>query len=89
MVNEMRPLTESGIQEWIVSYLARILKIKADEIDVTAPFVYYGLDSLTTVNLTRDLKDWLGIDLAPTLAYEYPNIQTLSEHLAKVCLEKK
>ncbi len=88
MVNEMRSLTESGIQEWIVSYLSRILKISPEEIDVTAPFAYYGLDSLATVTLTCDLKDWLGIDLAPTLPYEYPNIQALSQYLTKVCFGK-
>ena len=29
------------------------------------------------------LEDWLGRELAPTLAYEYPSVRELAEHLAR------
>src|SRR5262245_22271466 len=89
MVNETPSITEEKIQDWMVSYLRRSLKISAEEIDLTTPFASYGFDSLAAVTLTNELKDWLGIELPPTLAYEYPNIQLLSKHISSAFFDKK
>lgn len=73
--------TEAKIQAWLVSYLAELLEIDSDEIDVTIPFDRYGLDSSALVGLTGDLEDWLGRELDPTLLYDYPTIDALVQHL--------
>ncbi len=73
--------TEAKIQGWLVSYLAELLEIDSDEIDVTIPFDRYGLDSSALVGLTGDLEDWLGRELDPTLLYDYPTIDALVQHL--------
>lgn len=70
------------IQTWIASYLADLLEIEADEVDVTIPFDQYGLDSAAAVGMSGDLEDWLGHKLDPTLLYDYPTVQALAEHLA-------
>jgi len=70
------------IQTWIASYLANLLEIEADEVDVTIPFDQYGLDSAAAVGMSGDLEDWLGQKLDPTLLYDYPTVQALSKHLA-------
>jgi acyl carrier protein len=80
--NASKVPTAAEIQAWIVSYLAEILEIEGDEVDPTIAFDRYGLDSSVAVGLTGDLEDWLGIKLDPTLLYDYPTIQTLSQHLA-------
>ncbi|MBW4513025.1 MAG: acyl carrier protein [Scytonematopsis contorta HA4267-MV1] len=74
--------TGTEIQAWIVSYLAELLEIDSDEVNVTIPFDRYGLDSSVAVGLTGDLEDWLGTKLDPTLLYDYPTIEALSRHLA-------
>ncbi|MBE9170246.1 acyl carrier protein [Pleurocapsales cyanobacterium LEGE 06147] len=74
---------EAEIQEWIISYLAQMLEVSPDEINVTTAFDRYGLDSSAAVGLTGDLEDWLGIELEPTLMYDYPTIETLTEYLAE------
>ena len=51
-------------------------------IDPREPFTYYGLDSVQAVGLTGDLEIWLGRRLSPTLAWDYPNIESLARHLA-------
>lgn len=78
-----KPPTEAEIQDWIISYLAQMLEVSPDEINVTTTFDRYGLDSSAAVGLTGDLEDWLGIELEPTLLYDYPTIETLTEYLAE------
>ncbi len=77
-----KPATAKEIQAWLVSYLAELLEIEPDEIDVTIPFDRYGLDSSAAVGLTGDLEDWLGSEIDPTLMYDYPTIQALANHVA-------
>ena len=71
------------IQAWIVSYLADLLEIEPDEVNVTIPFDRYGLDSSVAIGLTGDLEDWLSRKLDPTLLYDYPTIESLANHLAE------
>ncbi|NEO73373.1 acyl carrier protein [Moorena sp. SIO3H5] len=77
-----QPAKAKEIKAWLVSYLAELLEIESDEIDVTIPFDRYGLDSSAAVGLTGDLEDWLGSDLDPTLMYDYPTIEALANHVA-------
>jgi len=70
------------IEDWLISYLADLLEMDKDEVDVTTPFERYGLDSATTVGLVGDLEEWLGCNLDSTLLYDYPTIKSVSEHLA-------
>ncbi len=76
------PPTAAEIKDWIVSYLAELLEIEPDEVDVTIPFDRYGLDSSAAVGLTGDLEDWLGRELDPTLLYDYPTAEALVQHLS-------
>ena len=78
-----KPATEAEIQAWLVSYLAELLEIEPDEVDVTIPFDRYGLDSSAAVGMTGDLEEWLGYELDPTLIYDYPTIEALAGHLSE------
>jgi len=69
------------IQEWLISWLSKELDIEAIQIDVKEEFVNLGVSSRQAVILTGELEDWLGLTLEPSLAWEYPSIQTLSEYL--------
>ena len=74
--------TATEIQAWIVSYLAELLEVDPDEVDVTIPFDRYGLDSAAAVGLTGDLEEWLGHEVDPTVLYDYPTITSLVKHLS-------
>lgn len=76
-------LSATEIQGWIVSYLAEMLEVDAEEIEVAIPFDRYGLDSSIAVGMTGDLEDWLKKELDPTLLYDYPTIEVLAQHLAE------
>lgn len=73
---------KSEIQDWMISYLAQMLEVSPDEIDIAIPFDRYGLDSSAVVGMTGDLEDWLKIELDPTLVYDYPTIKALAKHIA-------
>jgi len=74
--------TAEEIQEWMVNYLANVLEMSADKIDVTVPFDDFALDSATAIGMTGELEDWLGKPVDPTLVYDYPTIEQFSKCLA-------
>lgn len=74
--------TVAAIQAWLVSYLSQLLEIDQNNVDITTSFDRYGLDSSATIGLTTDLGDWLGRSIDPTITYDYPSIESLSEHLS-------
>src|SRR5437588_5103155 len=74
--------TAKEIQSWLVSQLSQVLQVEPQGIDIREPFTSYGLTSRDAVGLSGDLEDWLGRGLSPTLAYEYPTIESLAKHLA-------
>ncbi len=76
------PLAPS-IETWLAKWIADELKIAVDSIDTRKSFVYYGLDSVTAIEFTSDLEVWLGRELSPTLAWDYPSIEILAQHLAE------
>ena len=71
------------IQDWLIRQIAEILNMDPDEIDIREPFANYGLSSLDVITLSGDLETFLGRRLSPTLAYDYPNILSLSHYLAE------
>jgi acyl carrier protein len=92
MQREINILTETGtqagspsakaIQEWLILRISELLAIARAEIIVTEPFASYGLSSMAAVSLSGDLEDWLGFRLPPTLAWDYPTVEQLAQHLA-------
>ncbi len=85
---ETEPRTESTdekqIELWIINRVARELAISPAEIDAKAPFSRYGLDSLAAVQVVSDLEGYLGVDLSPSLPYEYPTAEELAAHLSGI-----
>jgi myxalamid-type polyketide synthase MxaE and MxaD len=73
--------TTKEIQDWLINYIAGLVKQAPGTIDIREPFLNYGLSSLDAVTLSGDLEELLGRHLSPTLAYEYPNILMLSRYL--------
>lgn len=82
---EAKYQSAAEIQAWMTVYLAQLLEVDSDEIQVDLPFDSYGLDSSIAVGMTGDLEDWLNQKLDPTLLYDYPTIESLSQHLAAEC----
>jgi acetyltransferase-like isoleucine patch superfamily enzyme/acyl carrier protein len=75
--------TEVEIRRWCTGFLARELKVPPSQIDPAAKFARLGIDSTSSIILTIELADWLGVELAPDIMFDYPTIADLARHLAE------
>ena len=80
---ESLKVSTTEIKEWLISYLADLLEIEPEEVNVETTFARYGLDSSVAVVLTGDLADWLGKELELRLVWDYPTIASLAQHLSE------
>ena len=71
------------IQDWLIAHIAGLLQVGPDSINIRETFSSYGLSSLDVVSLSGELEEYLGRRLSPALAYDYPDILTLSLYLAE------
>jgi acyl carrier protein len=76
------PKTKAEIREGLLALLSELLHLDPQELDVSQPFTYYGLDSADAIRTMGKLETWLGRSLSPTLIWDYPNIETLAHYLA-------
>lgn len=76
------PTKEERIVVWLREYIADILGMPVEKIDVDASFQQLGLDSSAAVGMTGDLADWLGVEIDSAAAYDYPTIGALAGTLA-------
>lgn len=70
------------IIDWLRTTTAGALGIEEAEIDPTDTFSHYGLGSSEIVMILGDLETWLDATFPETLAFDYPTLQALAEHVA-------
>ena len=71
-----------GIRALVKHNLAQVLGLDPDEpIDRNRGFFELGMDSLTSVQLRRRLEGAVKRSLSTTVAFRYPTIDSLSEHI--------
>lgn len=80
---DLENIDSSAIQSWLVSEIEDLLSVDAQELAVDEPLVNYGLSSMTGMILSGDIEEWLGIRIDPSVAWEYPTIESLANYLAE------
>jgi acyl carrier protein len=87
MVLESSPAVMSvdSLKSWLIEWLSRELTLDRSTIDASEAFLKYGMDSVQAMTMVGDIEAMLGLRLPPTLAWDYPDINALSQHLAS-CL---
>lgn len=75
------PGSLADIRAWLTSYMAFLLDEEPGKINTERSFDSYGIDSAAAVSLVGDLEDWMGIELDPTIVYDYPSIDQLADFL--------
>ncbi|WNE94151.1 acyl carrier protein [Streptomyces luomodiensis] len=75
--------TVDSLRTWLINCVASHLGRPADAIDPGARLSDYGLDSLYVLSVAGELEDHLDISLDPTLLWDNPTIDALSEALVK------
>ena len=64
--------------------LARELGMPAAAVGMDRPFPELGLDSMMAMNLLREAKQLVGIDLSATMLWNHPTISSLAAYLAEM-----
>lgn len=89
LIRSSQPMTRDELQRlgdrvesWLLDWLINRAAIPQTEVHRDKPFAEYGLDSLTAVEMSQELEDWLGVEVSPTVAWNYPTPATLSVYLA-------
>lgn len=76
-------MNKKEIQDWLIDQVSRLAQVSPQSIDIHEAFSNYGLGSQDVVGLSGELEEFLGRQISPTIAYEYPSISALSSHLAE------
>ncbi|WP_058042447.1 acyl carrier protein [Streptomyces roseifaciens] len=69
------------LEFWLIERVASYLRLDTREVDPQESFANLGLDSVYALTLTADIEDTLGIEVEPTLAWDYPTISALAKGL--------
>ena len=75
------PISEETLKSWLCDWLAEELAIDRRGIAPEQSFLSYGLDSVGAMAMVGDLEVKLKTRLAPTLTWDYSNINALTNHL--------
>ena len=71
-LNEMRA--------WLTERISNALKVK-NGMDPDAPFSKYGLQSIDAVILAMEIEEQIGVELPPTLLWEYNTVNECAAYL--------
>lgn len=75
------------IAQWLKTYVGKELRLDPQAIAGDARLFDLGLTSRQSVLLAGDLEDWLGVPLAPDVAWDHPSIDALATLLGKPNVE--
>lgn len=79
--------TIDNIADLICDFIAAETGFPLDDIETDLNLGAYGLSSAAAVKLIGLLEDRLDIRLSPTLVFEHPTVDELSEAVAECCAE--
>ncbi|MCP4096511.1 MAG: hypothetical protein GY748_09745, partial [Planctomycetaceae bacterium] len=65
----------------LVQNVSKLLKVTSEDIDTEAELNEYGFDSVTLTEFANRLNEKYGLELAPTLFFEYPTIDSFAKYL--------
>lgn len=75
------PLSPEDLRSWLAERVAAHAGLPAEQIAPDADLGRYGLDSVEAFTVCCELEDLLGVGLEPTLLWDHPTIDALSEFL--------
>ncbi|MCP4139987.1 MAG: SDR family NAD(P)-dependent oxidoreductase, partial [Chloroflexi bacterium] len=69
------------VRRMLVKNVSKLLKVASEDIDTEAELNEYGFDSITLTEFANRLSEKYGLELAPTLFFEYPTIDSFAKYL--------
>jgi acyl-CoA synthetase (AMP-forming)/AMP-acid ligase II/acyl carrier protein len=75
------------VEKWLAEWLVVSAGVQPADVDFEKPFGEYGLDSMTTIELSGEIEDWSGVQLTPVVAWNHPTIVRLSAYIVGQMIE--
>ncbi|NWA29720.1 acyl carrier protein [Pseudomonas gingeri] len=75
-------LSASELSHWLATRIAQYVNLPLDAIEPDEPLSEYGLDSVYALTLIGEVGAHLGVDVDPTVIWDFPTLRTLSQALA-------
>jgi acyl-CoA synthetase (AMP-forming)/AMP-acid ligase II/acyl carrier protein len=75
-------VTSHAARDWLIRWVASRCERSENTINPQDAFDVYGMDSLTAVDLSQDLGDWIGMEIDETIVWNYPTISALAKFAA-------
>lgn len=69
------------LRPWLAARVASYVQRPVHEIQTNTPLAEYGLSSVYALTLTGDIEDHLGLVVDPTVMWDHPTIDALTEAL--------
>ncbi len=69
------------LRTWLTGLVARRVGVDAASLAASESFSNFGMDSRALVSLSGEVADGLGIEVPPSLLYDYSTLEALAEHL--------
>ncbi|MDU9391296.1 acyl carrier protein [Pseudomonas japonica] len=77
-----------SVNDWLSQYLSAEHSIDPRTIRLKTTFSELGLDSATGVALTLDVGEWLGIEVEPTVIFDYPTVELFCTYVEGLHAQK-
>ncbi|MFJ1969312.1 acyl carrier protein [Streptomyces sp. NPDC087903] len=79
---------DRDLEEWLTERVAFHLHRAPHEIDPDTPLADYGIDSVTAISLCGEIEERHRLAVAPTVAYDFPTVHALADHLAELLADR-
>lgn len=83
----VKAISKREVKTWLLAWLVNRDYYEDSRINEQTPFAEIGLSSIDAVELSVELSQAVGINLDSTIAWHYPNIELLAEHISEQTLE--
>ena len=70
------------IAQWCRGYVANLLEIPAESVDLETGFDRLGVDSAIAVSLLIEVEERYGVELPAEALFDNPNLNAVAEYLS-------
>ena len=68
---------------WVLQQVSSYIERPVADIDPDVPLAEYGMDSVYALGLCGDIEAEFGLDVDPTLAWQYPTATAIAGYLSE------
>jgi acyl carrier protein len=79
-------VSPESLRSWLAERIAAHAGLPVEQISPKAGLGRYGLDSVQSFAVCCEIEDFLDVSLEPTLLWDHPTIDALSEYLLETVL---